>query len=91
MSTGMARTTLTRPADLLAQVDRAVREGRARNHHDFVATALQRQCAADERAAIDAAFAAMAADTDYQTEALELANEFDAADAEVLRLGEGRQ
>jgi metal-responsive CopG/Arc/MetJ family transcriptional regulator len=48
------------PADLLAAVDQAVQAGHARSRNEFVARALQRELAAQQRAAIDTAFAAMA-------------------------------
>ena len=60
MSTQTVRTTLALPADLLAAVDQAVQAGHARSRNEFVARALQRELAAQQRAAIDAAFAAMA-------------------------------
>ena len=69
MSTHTVRTTLALPADLLSAVDQAVQAGHARSRNEFVARALQRELAAQQRAAIDAAFAAMAEDRTYQTEA----------------------
>ncbi len=45
--------------------------------------ALERELAAQKRAAIDAAFAEMARDPDYQTEAKVIASEFAAADWEA--------
>ncbi len=84
------RTTLALPADLLERVDSAVREGRARSRNAFVAAALRRQLAAEEAAVIDAAFAAMADDEEYQAEARALAEEFAVADWEALRLAESR-
>ena len=63
--------------------------GRSRN--ELVAMALRRELAAQERAAIDAAFAAMADDPAYHAEARELAAAFAAADWEALRLAEEGQ
>ena len=91
MSTRMVRTTLTLPADLLEAAERAVREGKARSRNESVAAALRRELAAQERAAIDAAFAAMADDTEYQAEALAIEAEFVAACEEALRLAEAEQ
>ena len=85
----MVRTTLSLPADLLEAVDRAVRDGQARSRNELVARALGRELAAQERLAIDAGFAGMAADRDYQEEARSVASEFAAADWEALRRGEG--
>ena len=60
MATPTVRTTFALPADLLAAVDQAVQAGQARSRNEWVARALQRELAAQQRAAIDAAFAAMA-------------------------------
>ena len=54
-----------------------------------MARALQRELAAQQRAAIDAAFAAMAEDFAYQTEAQALTNAFAQAGWDALRLAEG--
>jgi hypothetical protein len=50
---------------------------------------LQRELAAQQRAAIDAAFAAMAEDDAYQTEAQAITAAFAQADWDALRLAEG--
>jgi metal-responsive CopG/Arc/MetJ family transcriptional regulator len=91
MAARTVRTTLALPADLLEQVDRAVREGKARSRNVFVATALRHELAAEEAAAIDADLALMANDEEYQAEALALAEESVAAGWEALRLAESRQ
>jgi metal-responsive CopG/Arc/MetJ family transcriptional regulator len=85
------RTTFTLPADLLEAMDRAVREGNARSRNELITTALRRELAAQERAAIDAAFAAMADDPVYHAEAREVATAFAAADWEAIRLAEDRR
>lgn len=82
------RTTVAVPAGLLAEVDRAVREGKARSRNAFVAAALRRELAARARAEIDAAFAGMADDAEGQAEARQIAAEFAAADWETLQAGE---
>jgi metal-responsive CopG/Arc/MetJ family transcriptional regulator len=89
MPTGTVRTTVALPAELLAAVDQAVQAGHARSRNELIAMALRRELAAQQRAAIDAAFAAMAADPLYQTEARALADTFAQADWEALRLAEG--
>ncbi len=89
MATQTVRTTLALPADLLAAVDQAVQEGQARSRNEWVARALQRELAAQQRAALDAAFAAMATDPAYQAEAAALAAACVPADWEALRLAEG--
>ena len=91
MGTRVVRTTLALPADLLEQVDHAVRAGKARSRNVFVATALRHELAAQELAEIDAGFAGMADDEEYQAEALALAEEAVAAGWEALRIAESRQ
>lgn len=76
------------PADLRAAADRAVRAGRARSRNDLLVMALRRELAAQDRAAIDAAFARMADDVEYLAEAQALTEEFADADWEAFRLGE---
>ena len=83
------RTTLALPADLLAAVDQLVQAGHARSRNEFIAKALQRELAAQQRAAIDAAFAAMAEEPTYHTEAQALTEAFDQADWEAIQLAEG--
>ena len=91
MVTNVTRTTLALPTDLLEAVDRAVQEGRARSRNAFVTTALRHELAMAEAAAIDAAFAGMAEDADYQAEAQAISEEFAAADWEAWRLGESQR
>jgi hypothetical protein len=50
---------------------------------------LQRELEAQQHAAIDAAFAAIAEDVAYQTEAQALTDAFAQADWDALRLAEG--
>lgn len=83
----MRRTTVALPADLLAAADRAVQRGSAKSRADLLARALRRELAAQRRAAVDAAFDAMADDPAYQDEAVRIAEEFHVADREALRLG----
>jgi metal-responsive CopG/Arc/MetJ family transcriptional regulator len=86
-----SRTTLALPVSLLAAVDQAVREGKAKSRNQLVAAALRRELAALERAAIDQAFAGMADDKAYQEEALQIAKEFAVSDWEAFQLGERSQ
>jgi metal-responsive CopG/Arc/MetJ family transcriptional regulator len=88
MALRTVRTTFTLPADLLEAMDRAVREGNAHSRNELITTALRRELAAQERAAIDAAFAAMADDPVYHAETREVATAFAAADWEAIRLAE---
>ena len=90
MARDLTRTTLALPTELLTQVDSLVREGRVRSRNSFVAAALQRELAAVEATAIDAAFAGMAEDADYQADAQTLTDEFAAADWEAWRAAEDK-
>jgi metal-responsive CopG/Arc/MetJ family transcriptional regulator len=83
-----ARTTISLPAELLAAVDRAVREGKARSRNEFVADALRRELAKQEEAEIDAAFAGMAEDQVYQALSEQLDREFASASWEALQNAE---
>lgn len=91
MAAGTVPTMLALPAELLERMDRAIREGRAQSREDPVEVALRRQFAIEDAAAIDAAFAAMAEDEDYQDEARALTAEFADADWEALRLSDAHR
>jgi len=56
--------------------------------NDFFVTAIQAYMKLQQRRQIDAAFAAMAEDSEYREEASLLAAEFEASDWDALRLGE---
>jgi metal-responsive CopG/Arc/MetJ family transcriptional regulator len=88
---GIVRTTLALPIELLEAADRAVRKGKAKSRNEFVTQALRRELAAQKRAEIDAAFAAMADDIEYQAEAAMISNEFVKADWEAFEIGESQQ
>ena len=90
MVAAVTRVTLTLPADLLARVDQAVRQGRARSRNSFVAAALERDLAAQDRADLNAEFACMAQDDQYLAESAHLEAEFAGARADALRLAERR-
>jgi Arc/MetJ-type ribon-helix-helix transcriptional regulator len=85
------RTTLALPPHLLEAIDRAVKEGRARSRNELVAAAIRRELAAQERAAIDAAFAGMADDAEYRAESAQLDREFAVANWEAFRQAESEQ
>ena len=88
MSAQTIRTTITIPVDLLDAADRAVREGRARSRNELLVAALRHELAAQERTAIDAAFAELADDEELHAESVALAEESVPAGWEALRLGE---
>ena len=85
MAVRTIRTTFALPADLLAAVDEAVQAGKARSRNELVRIALERELAAGQRDAIDAAFAEMAQDPDYQAEAKAIERAFAAADWEACQ------
>jgi Arc/MetJ-type ribon-helix-helix transcriptional regulator len=91
MPSRTVRTTLALPADLLAAVDQAVQAGKARSRNELVRMALERELAAQKRAAIDAAFAGMADDPAYQSEAEAIADEFAQADWEAWQQAAGKR
>jgi hypothetical protein len=59
--------------------------------NDFFVAAIQAYVKLYKRRQIDAAFAMMAEDADYQKEARLLAEEFEPSDWEALGLGEDRE
>jgi hypothetical protein len=79
MNNHAIRITLNLPAELLAATDRAVSEGKAKSHNEL---------ATKKRAEIDAEFAHMAKDTEYQAEVEIINQEFAHSDWEALQLGE---
>ena len=85
------RMTLAISQDILNAVDQAVTRGQARSRSEFVANSLRHEIERITNAAIDAGFAAMAKDVDYQAEARQIADEFASADCEALQLAEDEQ
>ena len=88
MTAGSVRTTITLPAELVDEVDRIVREGRARSRNELFLTALRHELAARERAEIDAQFAALAGDEELIAEGVAMAEEAMAAGWEALLISE---
>jgi len=85
------RTTLALPEELLREVDKVIRAGKAKSRNELVATALRHELAALERVEVDAAFAAMAGDAEYQEEARKITDGFARADWEAFQMGENLQ
>ena len=87
------RATVRIPHSLYREVQGAVRNHRteAVNINDFVVSAIRAYMRLLERRRIDAAFAGMASDAEYQKEAHSIAREFEASDWEALQLGESGQ
>ena len=76
------------PSEILAESERAVKNGKAASINELIVKALKRELAAQKRAEIDAELAKMAEDIEYQNEALQLESEFALAQWEALQLGE---
>jgi len=71
------------------RIQTAVERGRARSQNALIVQAVEKFLHDSERAWIDAQFAAMAEDEDYQTLLLTIAEEFDPLDRETWRMSEG--
>ena len=79
----LQRTTVALPADLLGAIDGLIGTGSVANRNQFITLAVETELRRRERAAIDAEFALMAADPDYQAEAALIMRDFDASDRET--------
>ena len=88
MNVKKVRTTVTLPAELLAEADRVIRDGKAKSRNEFFTQALQREIAALKRAEIDTALSEMAQDPEYQSQVMQLEAEFAAASWEAWQLEE---
>jgi hypothetical protein len=94
LTRGSTRTTTVRlPVHVYDQakgvVEREKRAtGSALSLNDLIVTAIKAYLKMYQRRQIDAAYAAMANDADYQKEATLLTGEFEHSDWEALRLGE---
>jgi hypothetical protein len=87
-STSNLQTTLRLPSHLYARVKSHVERAQTGSVNDFIVKALAAYVRAVERKAIDDAFLGMADDKQYQREALTIAEQFAASDAEALELSE---
>ena len=83
-------TTVRLPKGLYEEARSVVKKGstEARSLNDFIVAAIKTYLKIYERKRIDAAFAGMAQDAEYQHEAKLLAKEFAYSDWEALRLGD---
>ena len=77
------RTTITIPDDLAKQVDSLIAEGNIKSRNQFIVEALTDKVKQIRDIQLDAEFAQMAIDKEYQQEAMEIEREFEFADAEV--------
>lgn len=76
------------PFQLLEATEKVVKAGKAKSRNELIARALRKELAAIKRAEIDAAFARMGNDAEYQAEALQIAEEFAQSDWEAWQIGE---
>ena len=84
------RATVRIPRALYDEMRGVVRKRQtaAVNINDFVVSAIRAYVKLLERRRIDAQFAGMATDAEYQKEAIAIAEEFSASDWEAFELGE---
>lgn len=85
MNEETVRATVTLPSSLVASADALVKAGTVKSRSDLVVRALRRELQSIQREALDAEFADMAVDEEFQREALGIAAEFSASDWEALR------
>ncbi len=79
----LSRATVALPAELLKAVDQLIRAGTTSNRNQFIAAAIKTELRRRERAAIDAEFALMASDPEYQAEVARATNDFRFSDDET--------
>ncbi len=82
------QTTLRLPGPLYERVKTHVEQKQTGSINDFIVNALTAYVRAVERKAIDDSFRDMADDKQYQREALMIAEQFAASDAESIELSE---
>jgi Arc/MetJ-type ribon-helix-helix transcriptional regulator len=82
------QTTLRLPKQLYERIRSHVQRDQTLSVNEFIVNALATYVRAVERKAIDDAFLGMADDKQYQRDALAIAEQFAASDAEALELSE---
>jgi hypothetical protein len=82
------QTTLRLPRQLYEKAKLFVDRGSKGSVNDLIVNALAAYVRAMERKAIDDAFRPMATDKRYRREALRVAEQFSASDAETIEIGE---
>ena len=85
MASQAVRKTVVIPTELLDRVADEVRKGGAKSRNDFFVTAIARELKTRRRKEIDDAFADMANDEDYKSEARQIMSEFAVADSETWK------
>ena len=77
------RTTITIPNDLVEKVDLLIKQHDLSSRNQFIIEALELKVGEIENRAIDREFALMANDMQYQSESLQLEQEFVHAEREM--------
>ena len=90
MKKSTTRTTLTLPSELLQATDEIVKAGKAKSRNQFIAQAIAKELAHQQRMEIDSALIEMTQDADYQKEVLQMDAEFSRASWEALEGEEDR-
>ena len=80
-------TTVRLPRQVYERAKTVVIQSQASSFNEFVVQAIEEKVRRLTEAEIDAAFAQMAQDTDYQRTSIALANEFAKSDWEALKSG----
>jgi len=80
-------TTVRLPRHVYERAKTVVVQSQASSFNEFVVQAIEEKVRRLTEAEIDAAFAQMARDTDYQRNSIALANEFAKSDWEALESG----
>jgi metal-responsive CopG/Arc/MetJ family transcriptional regulator len=88
MENQTVRTTITLPVELLNATDRVVNQGKAKSINEFIVQALLHELEALKQAEIDDALIEMTQDPEYQSQVIQMENEFATASWEALQLGE---
>jgi len=76
------------PSKLLEATEKMVKAGKAKSRDELITRALRKELLAIKRTEIDAAFARMANDAEYQKEARQIVEEFAQSDWEAWQIGE---
>jgi len=84
--------TVRLPKPLFQEVERFIRaSGHCESVNDFIVKSMKLRIDVLKRKELDAKFAEMAEDTDYQKEAKLIAEEFESSDWETAKFLEGQQ
>lgn len=85
-----SQKTVRLPRPLLKEAENLIRAcGHCESLNDFIVRSMRLRIEVFKRKEIDAQFAEMSADTDYQKEAHLMAKEFESSDWEAAKLIEG--